>query len=401
MNDQLPLPTIVADARALERLLAELEGASEIAVDTEADSFFNFREKVCLVQLSAGERDWLVDPLAGFDLAPLGRVFADPRCTKVFHDGEYDISILKRDYRFEFKNLFDTRVAASALGEESPGLAAVLKARFGIELDKSLQRSNWSMRPLSQQQILYARLDTRFLSALAREQRAELARRGRTMIVEGECQRLEALVPPEPVFAPDEFVRIKGARALDPHAQSRLRELFVTRFELARASDLPPFKIIGNDSLTEIAKAAPRNFDELQRVPGLSPKQAHRIGGALLAALERARAAGPLTHRPVSQRRDGESSLSELEFELHERLKHWRKTRAQQEGYDSALVLNRHAMLRLAQRKPRNLQELARIEGLQAWQLESFGVELVAVIERALRELDRQPLRRGFRSRGS
>jgi len=207
MNLDLPPPTVVAEAAALERLLRELEGAREVAVDTEADSFFNFREKVCLVQITAGERDWLVDPLARIDLAPLGRMLSDPRITKVFHDGEYDILILKRDFGFEFRNLFDTRVAAAALGIESPGLAAVLHARFGIELDKSLQRSNWSARPLSQQQISYARLDTHFLLPLMHEQRAELEQRGRAMIVEGECSRLEKLVPTEPTFSPDEFVQ--------------------------------------------------------------------------------------------------------------------------------------------------------------------------------------------------
>src|SRR6185503_19304771 len=102
----------------------------EIAVDTEADSFFNFREKVCLVQVTVEVRDYLIDPLSGLDLAPFGGMLADPRKTKVFHDGEYDVLILKRDYRFEFKTLFDTRVAEAALGIESPGLASVLRARF-------------------------------------------------------------------------------------------------------------------------------------------------------------------------------------------------------------------------------------------------------------------------------
>src|SRR5687768_408783 len=105
MLDDLPPPTLIHDARGLDRLLGDLERQDEIAFDTEADSFYSYHEKVCLIQVTAEDRDYLVDPLAGLDLAPIGRILADPRKTKVFHDGEYDILILKRRYRFEFRNL--------------------------------------------------------------------------------------------------------------------------------------------------------------------------------------------------------------------------------------------------------------------------------------------------------
>ena len=96
-------------------LTRALSREREIAVDTEADSFYHYQERVCLVQISAGGRDWLVDPLRGLDIRPLGEVLADPERIKVFHDGEYDILILKRQFGFRFASLFDTRIAAAAL----------------------------------------------------------------------------------------------------------------------------------------------------------------------------------------------------------------------------------------------------------------------------------------------
>lgn len=385
--DALPPPILVSDPRALASLLADLERQTLIAVDTEADSFFNFREKVCLVQLTVEERDYLVDPLAGLDLSPLGRVLADPGKTKIFHDGEYDILILKRDWGFEFRNLFDTRIAEAALGVESPGLAAVLRARFGIELDKSMQRSNWSARPLSERQIRYARLDTRFLAALMHAQRGELEERGRMMIVEGECARLERLVPATGEFSADDFVKLKGARALDRMGQRRLREVFAARHALAEAADLPPFKVLGNEQLIEIARLGPRDASELARVPGLSPKHARRLSEALLAALQRAEELGPLERTPNPPSRDGAPQLDELEFELHERLKQWRRERAERLGLDSSLVINRHVLARLAQRKPASAAELEQIDGLLGWQIHMFGPELLDVIRTGLREI--------------
>lgn len=376
----------------MERLLAELERASEIAVDTEANSFFNFHERVCLVQMSAGETDYLIDPLSSVELEPLGRLFADPRKLKVFHDGEYDILMLKRGFRFEFRQLFDTRVAAAALGEPNPGLATVLKHRFGVELDKSLQRSNWAARPLTEEQLRYARLDTHFLIPLMHAQRRELADLRRSMIVEGECARLEQLVPPPNEFNPNEYVRLKGARALDPDGQQALRELFVLRHRAADAADLPPFKIMNNEVLIELARRRPKSLRDLAHVPGFSPRQARKLGEQVLAALARARELGPLRRAPSLPAKDGTSGLSDAEFELHERLKLWRTERAKREGFDASLVLNRHGLLRLAQTKPRTRYELALVDGVQAWQAEAFGDEIVELIDASLREFETKGL---------
>ena len=314
-------------------------------------------------------------------------MLADPAVTKIFHDGEFDILILKREYGFEFKNLFDTRIAEAALGVEAPGLAAVLRTRFGIELDKSMQRSDWSARPLSERQVSYARLDTRFLAALMDAQAPELAARERLMILEGECARLERIVPASNAFNADDYVKLKGARTLDPHGQRRLRELFAERQRVAEEVDLPLFKVLGNESLVEIARVDPRSESDLARVPAVSPKQARRLWDAVAKALDRAEDLGPITQPPRPSPKDGEPQFDELEYELHERLKQWRRTRAEQLGLDSALVINRHVLARLAQRKPVDDAALVATEGLLGWQVNLFGPELLDVVRRGLREI--------------
>ena len=380
MLHDLPPPTVIQDARGLARLMDDLDKQREIAVDTEADSFFSYREKVCLMQITVEDRDYLVDPLAGFDLAPLGEMLADPSKQKIFHDGEYDVLILKRSFGFRFKNLFDTRVAAAALGSKTPGLASVLKERFQLELDKSMQRSNWGQRPLTEKQVRYARLDTRFLITLMNEQKTELARRGRMCIVEGECERLEQLEPPDASFDPEEWVRLKGARALPPLERRVLRELFVLREKLAEASDQPPFRIMNNETLLELARTRPHVADELARVPGFTWKQVRRLGDEVLETIQRALDLGPIARFPDLGSRDGTTELNELEQELHERLKLKRKDWSEQLDTDPAYVINRHVLLRLAKEQPSSESALRNIEGLVEWQYDEFGREILETI---------------------
>lgn len=382
MPTSLPAPTLVQDEGAFQDLLVELERHEDIAVDTEADSFFSYREKVCLIQITAGGVDYLLDPLADFDIEPLGAMFADPRRRKVFHDGEYDVLLFKRNHGFEFANLFDTRVAAATLGTPNPGLASVLEDRFGVKLDKSMQRSDWSVRPLSPKQIDYARLDTHYLLELMGQQLDDLERSELRMVVDGECRRLEQLDAPPVTFQPDEWVKIKGARNLSGKARSNLRELFALRDRMAADRDVPPFRVMNNQALLAIAEHAPRSVQALSELSGVSPRQARRIGDGVMQALADARENGPITRLPQLPAKDGTGGMSFEEVELYDDLKAWRRKQAERLGFDASLVLNRHALARLAKDAPKTVDALAAVDGIVDWQVERFGQALVDRIAR-------------------
>lgn len=396
----LPPPILVEDAAVFGRLLDVLARCDEVAFDTEADSFFNYREKVCLVQVTADGADYLVDPLAGFDLTPLGEVLADPRTTKVFHDGEYDVLILKRDFGFEFRGMFDTRVAAAALGVANPGLASVLGDLFEVELDKSQQRSDWSRRPLTPKQIAYARLDTHYLVPLMHHLRPRLEERGVAMVVEGECRRVETLEPAERAFDPDEFVRIKGARTLDPDQMQALRSLFVLRDERARERDQPPFKVLSNAHLIQLARARPRTARDVARLRDFPPRLARQMGDAIAGAVREAAEQGPLARVPRLASRDGTGRLDDAQLELHERIKAWRKERAIADDFDASLVLNRHALLALVHERPESLEELRAVAGVQDWQAERYGEAIVALVRDFERDVAAGKIPTNARRRG-
>ena len=147
----------------LKHLAHILANHNILAVDTESNSLFAYREQVCLIQFSTPEADYLVDPLTLSDLSPLGPIFADTRIQKVFHAAEYDLLCLKRDFGFNFNNLFDTMLAARILGRKEVGLGSILEEEFDLQVDKRHQRANWGQRPLPGYLLDYARQDTHFL----------------------------------------------------------------------------------------------------------------------------------------------------------------------------------------------------------------------------------------------
>jgi ribonuclease D len=147
-------------------MLRELRQSPALAIDTESNSLHAYQEQVCLIQISTREREYLVDSLALPDLSVLGGVFADANTQKVFHAGDYDLTCLKRDYAFQFANVFDTMLAASALGEESLGLAGLLEKYLDIHIDKKYQRADWGKRPIKAEMLRYAQMDSHYLLAL-------------------------------------------------------------------------------------------------------------------------------------------------------------------------------------------------------------------------------------------
>jgi ribonuclease D len=179
----------VDTAPALAEALAVLADHPAFALDTETDAFFAYRPQTCLLQVSVPGHDFLIDPLAGLDLAPFGALLADPERELVLHAAENVVIQLHHQFGWRIARLFDTQVACFVLGLPPYSLAGVLEARFDKKLDKSQQRSDWSRRPLTDEQIEYAAYDTRYLLDLAADLRARAEQAGR---LEGGIRRLVA-----------------------------------------------------------------------------------------------------------------------------------------------------------------------------------------------------------------
>ena len=374
----MSLPPILTTTEEIVQLAARLSQHAAIAVDLEADSMHNYLEKVCLLQFSTPDETVLVDPLADAELTPLKPVLADPAIRKIFHAADYDIRCLARDFDIKINGLFDTMISSQFLGEERFGLADVLKKYFGVELDKKYQRADWSRRPLSDEMVRYAAGDTFYLHRLVEILEEKLIEKGRLEWVQEEFQLLEKVR--FTVHEGPEFLRFKGAGTLNPRQLAVLESLLQWRDSEAQRRDCPLYKVLGNKQVLELARAMPQGRKEMTAVPDLAPRLVERYGGKLLFAVTQGLEVpdNELPHYPRMQRREKDPQ-AEQRFN---RLKDWRKGKAESLELDPGVLINNAILEELAKRWPKQIAELEDIPLLKRWQVRELGAEILKVLKR-------------------
>jgi ribonuclease D len=369
----LPPPVLIQELAELERLAAGIGGQRRIAVDTESNSLYAYRERVCLIQFSTRGSDYLVDPLAVSDLSCLAPIFADPKIEKVFHAAEYDVLCLKRDFGFKMSNLFDTRIASRTLGRKRSGLGDILAEEFQVEINKRFQRANWGKRPLSPDLLDYARLDTHFLLQLRDRLAKALRAAGRWEEAREACEAVK-LVEPEPAnFDPQGFWRIARARQLKPEQAGILRQLYLLREKYARRLDRPPFKVLGDKTLFAIAQEMPRSLEALGKLPGMTSGQLHRYGKDVLEAIKRGRN-GPRPKPPSNAR------VEEVVMSRYQTLREWRMRVARTRQVESDIVLPRDLVWDIAHRAPRDRKALKELMGPYEWRFQTYGDDILHLL---------------------
>jgi ribonuclease D len=369
----------------LDALAHDLLGEPVLAVDTEADSFYHYFDKVCLIQIGTKDRTFLIDPLAmsgSTDLAPLGPVFASEKVRKIFHAAEYDLYVLKRECSFRFANLFDPMISAQLLGYPSIGLAGLCERHFGIKLPKDEQRSDWSHRPLRESQLTYAAADVTYLLELAERMEQELRDAGRLEWAQEEFQTLRQREWPEREFDRLGYLRIKGARLIDPLALSVLRELYLMRDRRARQIDRPPFKVLGNRTLLEIAQSQPDNAADLGRIKGVTELILRRFGRDILAGVARGK---KKKHGPIPKG-NGSGSRRRMDRTTERRLavlKRWRAKKSRELSLDPGVLCPNSALEAIAWCNPERAEELKEASDLKGWLVREFGAEITGVLSEA------------------
>ncbi len=375
-----PSPRYVATPQALAEVAAALRQEPRLAVDTEAASFHRYRDRIYLLQVSGRTETALIDPLAVSDLAPFGALLLNPNIEKTFHDADYDLRVLDRDYGFHAVHLFDTRIAAQLAGEPAIGLGALVEKYLGIKLDKEHQKADWSRRPLPPPMLAYAAADTQHLLALREALEQRLSSLGRLAWAHEEFKQLESLRWTGGPVGGDEdtYLRLKGAKALPPRNLAALRLLHRWRDTVAERDDKAPFRIVGNDVLLAVSRALPATTAEMESLRDVPASLARRYGDALLDAVAQAKRL-PDAELPRLERRARPAKDPGFDVRL-EALKAARNRIALELGLDPGVLCGRTTLEAVARARPTTRGALEQIPELRRWQIDVLGEAFLATL---------------------
>jgi ribonuclease D len=377
---EFPPPKLIETPANLRTLVEELTVFKHIAVDTESNSLHAYRERLCLIQFSTPQGDYLVDTLAVNDLSPLMPLFANPFIEKIFHAVEYDLICLKRDSGISIENIFDTMQAARILGCKQVGLDSILEQKLGVQLEKKFQKADWGKRPLSFEMLNYARLDTHYLLALRDCLKTDLLVEGRWELAQEEFSRLAHGNEEEKAEIPA-WQRVKGTQKLDNRQLTVLKELCTWREKQARHMDRPPFKVIDDKRLVAITQGLPVSRDDLTAL-GLTKHQIRIFGNEILRSVSHGMQT-TLVNR-LTPRRPNHAYMERMNS-----LSDWRKLTGRKIGVESDIILPKSWMHTIAERNPKNLDDLAKLMPQAPWRLNQFGAGILNAI--SLKHMKHEP----------
>jgi ribonuclease D len=366
---------------ALETLMHRLKTVDEVALDTEADSFHHYEPKICLIQLKFDEQTYLIDPLARMNLDVFLAELAQKKL--IIHDAGYDLRMMNAGFGFKpQKPVFDTMLGASLAGLESVGLSGLLHHMYDRKVAKHNQKADWSRRPLPANLLNYAAEDTNDLLEIKQYLKGKLEGLDRLTWHEESCQWAvrAAYAPKEPVD-PDRLWRIKGSGKLSPKERAFLREIWHWRDAIARRTNLAPFMILNNPSLTKLAHWGAHRKKKIADNIILPIRCKPQNMKPLIKTLQKAQDI-PADEWPGPVKSDPSKKLSNATRKMVDKLKNECQKVAEEINLAPQLIASRSALTRIVLNKATTLPQIQKKKILMNWQADL----LLPTIKRVLDE---------------
>ena len=365
---------LIDTSDALAALVERLSAHPFVAVDTEFMRENTYWPELCLLQIASVDEAAAIDPMvAGLDMAPLLHLLVDNHdVLKVFHAGGQDLEIVHNMTGKTPYPLFDTQVAAMALGHgEQIGYSNLVESMVGVSLDKGARFTDWSRRPLDKRQIDYAIADVTHLAAIFPRMVEKLKTNGRGAWLDEEMERLAD--PSSFDFPPEDAWKRLKLPGRNAQVLGRLRAIAAWRETEARGKNLPRGRIIKDDTLGELASHAPKSQDDLGKVRGLSAGwRSNDIGGRLMAAIG---GAVPLSADEMPTREANRPGLNKDAALVSDLLKLLLKIRAKESGVAPKLIARSDELEALAAGVREDLNILS------GWRFEEFGRDALDLVE--------------------
>jgi ribonuclease D len=358
----------------LDGLAESAREHGRLGLDTEFMPEGRYKPLLCLVQIVVGEQVEVLDPIADtFDPTPLAEILADPAIEIVLHAGRQDVAILRREWHTTFTNVFDTQVAAGFAGfSAQAGYNGLLHDVLRIRLPKTASFTRWDARPLTDEQMSYARGDVEHLMPLADDIQERLVARGRLEWAREECV---AIAEATDERDPDEvWRRLPRVSGLDARERAVAQALAGWRERMAAKEDRPVGAILRDPTVVELAKRQPKGRRDLSQIRGITPDVVRRRGDDVMAAIERGLEAEPIVLE------EGDRSSTEAvdgpTIALAESLV---RSRAQAAGLAYELIAARADLSPVVVAARRGQPE-PDVRTLQGWRRELVGAELLELL---------------------
>jgi ribonuclease D len=361
----------VTDTETLKDLVAQLRTAPAVAIDTEFMRERTYYARLCLIQLASDDVAAIVDPLAIDDLSPLRELMVDPAVVKIFHAGSQDLEIFYRLLGVATAPVFDSQVAATIAGfPQQVGYGALVKEMMGVALDKGDTYTDWAKRPLSDTQVEYALNDVRYLPEMYRRLLADLEREGRSSWLAADFAHMEDSATYE-CLPEEQWRRVKRISSLNRRQLAVAREVAAWREIEAQRRDVPKRWVLGDESIVEVARRAPKTAEELAAIRGVSDKIGRGAQKGVIEAVARGLVVSDADLPSITKRHRVQGDVDgavDLMIALV-------RTRAREHGVAMPLLASRDDLERLAGGE-REASPL-----LEGWRKTMVGEELVALLE--------------------
>ena len=360
---------LIDDTKSMELMAKHISTASIVALDLEGNGRHRYPERICLIQLAVNNSIYIIDPLKKLDMSPICDLIENPLIEKVMHSVSYDVRCLKREWGIRINNLFDPAIAASLVGIKKTGLGSVIEEVLGINIDKSkkLQRSDWTIRPLSNESLLYAANDVAHLISLRMTLKKRLQDMGRYEWALEEFQRQVSATfkSSNPEI---DFLTVKGGGKVDPNKLPVLRSLSKLRIKYAVFRDVPLYRILNDKTLVDLANA---NHSMPLDLHGLGAFAFQPLKGELLNAIRNSNKSQPVSS-PQHKKRPIMKPVQKKRLDL---LKSWRLNIGKELNIEPSLVWHAASLERIARAAKLTKSELDSPE-LRVWQVHTFQKNL-------------------------
>jgi ribonuclease D len=351
----------------LSGLMEAMQTADPIALDTEADSFHHYQPKICLIQMTFENKNYIVDPLANLDLSGFLELLSQKEL--IIHDAGYDLRLLYTDFGFKPQvEVFDTMLAASLAGLKNVGLSALLNQLFNKNPSKRHQKADWSKRPLAENLLRYAIDDTFYLFEIKDYLEAELHRLGRMDWYRETCQwAVRAVYTQKEQPDPDRQWRIKGSGRCSPREMAFLKELWHWRDTIARKTNIAPFMICRNEQILELVMWAAHRKKPVEPQTKLPIRCAGKYKDALMTALLKAQNL-PEDQWPAKIKSDRSKRLPEKTLSVINQLKTECEQISAQLDLPPQLIASRSALTRIVVNNAATPEAIQEKDILMNWQ---------------------------------